>query len=38
LHGRAQLENEFSKAQDDGQSDQKNANYDPNDYLHGLPL
>jgi hypothetical protein len=38
LQGRAQSENEFSKAQNNGQSDQKNANYDPNNYLHGLPL
>jgi hypothetical protein len=38
LQARAQLKNELSKAQHDGQSDQKNANYDQNDYLHRLTL
>lgn len=38
LQDDARSENELAKAQDDGQSNQKYSNYDPNDYLHRLPL
>ena len=38
LPGTARLENEFSKAYDYCKSNKKYSNYDPNDYLHRLPL
>lgn len=36
--GNARLKDELAKSQHYGQSDKKYANYDPNDYLHRLPL
>jgi hypothetical protein len=38
LQGNARSENELTEAKDHCQSNQKYSNYDPNDYLHRLPL